>query len=273
MKMHDKAVLKIVKLRQQLSALRSATVVESNRITLSALIDEVDKLPSIAADLFADEPVRFRVQGPRSFPFADLQPGGHFDVEHDRVNSLRACASTFARRHGITLTVREKPNGGARCVRIDGVSGQPAALADLQPKVQQTRQVDPAPAPAPRPAAVAPSSVVHPFDQPERIPERTAFHAPRDRAIEDPQTADDVRQAMEVPEDERTEWQQFVVDEYQHLIEFEAVRPNIIEVIPAYTAKLQGDDLSPRQKWLADKYGYMLEAGWDGVTHTDGLAA
>lgn len=231
----------------------------------------MDKLPSIASDLFADEPVRFRVQGPRSFPFASLQPGDHFDVEFDRVNSLRACASSFARRHGITLTVREKPNGGARCVRVDCVVGTPDALAELQQKSETVRQsstsVDVVP------PIVRQHSDVHVLDLPQRIPDKTAFHVHEDRSIDDPKTADEVREAMAIPHGQRTDWQQFVVDEYQHLIEFEHTRPKVIDVIPAYTAKLEGKELSPRQAWLADKYGYMLDPSWDGATHSDGLAA
>jgi hypothetical protein len=255
MKMHDKAVIKIMRLRESLVKMRSATWVEANKIALSALIDEVDKLPSIASDLFADEPVTMRVQGPRSFPFADLKPGEHFDVEFDRVNSLRACASGFARRHGMTLTVREKPNGGARCVRVDGFEGVPLALAELQKKAAPRGHVAPSGA---RPVAAA-SGVV--LDRPAPPAKGTApyVEAPADTSIEDPQTADEVRAAMAVPEDDRTEWQQVIVEEFQHLIDFEHVKPGFDEVNQAVLT--DRNQRTPRQAWLVAKHMDVVIAG------------
>lgn len=262
MKMHDKAVIKIMRLRAALGAMRSATNVEKSKTALSALIDEVDKLPSIAADLFADEPVRHAVAGPRSFPFAQLQPGDHFDVGHDRVNSLRACASSFGRRHGMTLTVRELPNGGARCVRVDGVTGTPEPLV----AVIEAKRKPAAPQPVHRPIQPAYTPSDEALDRPAPIPERTAFHVPHeDASIDDPQTADDVRACMAIPEDQRTDWQQFVVDEYQHLIEFEHARPPsslILECVLAVgKANDGGPQASPRQEWIAHRF--MNQMGWD----------
>lgn len=256
MKVHDTALLKIIRLRTSLSKLRSSTQYESVKIALTALIAEVDKLPSIASDLFEGQPVRFAVEGPRSFPFADLQPGGHFDVDHDRVASLRACASGFGRRHGMTLTVREKPNGGARCIRIDGIEGTPDGLRE----VLAERQMTAPPKGESRPVVTSAARAgVDPLDLPQRLDERTAFHAPQDRAIEDPETADDVRAAMAIPEDKRTDWQQFVVDEYQHLIEFEHVKPTY-EVVHA-ALLVDGVRRTPRQAWLVANHLDVVEAG------------
>lgn len=265
MKMHDKALIKIMRLRSSLANMRSAALIESNKNALSALIDEVDKLPAIAADLFADEPVRFSVGGPRSFPFAQLKPGEHFDVEPERVNSLRACASTFGRRHGMTLTVREKPNGGARCVRVDGVDDTPQALAEL---IEQKRRLV-APQPVYRPVQTpAARAGIDPLDLPERIPERSAFYVPHeDTSIEDPQTADDVRAAMAIPEDQRTEWQQIVVEDYQHLIEFEHVKPATSEILQCVLAVGRGGQVTPRQEWIALRF--MNDMGWDEQREPD----
>lgn len=260
-KTHSKTISLILKLRESLDRLSKNVRMESTRTALRALIGEVDKLPRIASELFDSNEPDITISRPGAYPFASLQPGDFFDVEFDKVNSLRVCASSYARRHGILLTVRAKNNGGARCVRVDGLTDAPDCLVELaikagMPVVKKSAAAKPqVVAVAPAPASPVAPRKPNPFDEPwDRQPaQNTAFGVAQGvTAIEDPQTADEVRAAMAIPQEKRTEWQQVIVDDFQHLIEFENIRPASFEAKDAHD--VPPAKRTPRQKWIAQFY-------------------
>lgn len=52
------------------------------------------------------------------FPFQDMEVGDSFFLTKDDANTVRAVASIFARRHGITLTVRNTTEQGVEGKRV-----------------------------------------------------------------------------------------------------------------------------------------------------------
>jgi hypothetical protein len=132
MKALDSVLSDVMRLRTRVAQRQSNAVSERTRVALQAIIDEIDKLPSFATDVFMRGDTTNSVTDAVRFPFSGLLPGEHFDVAPERVASLRACASGWSARHGVRLTVRGKPNGGARCIRLDGYVGVPAGLVSLK---------------------------------------------------------------------------------------------------------------------------------------------
>lgn len=236
MSLHRKVTYRIVILRSALTALKATARNRSHVDALDGLIRGVDALIH-QADEMLEPASAVQVAASRgAFDFGAMEQGGHFDVSPERVNSLRVAASNWGRRHGVTLTVRALPDGGARCVRVDGLT--PVELARVLP---------PKPGGDERP--------VHPVtqlrkDNPPRPP------VVRDE-LDDPQTAADVRAAMAIPEEKRTDWQQVIVEDFQHLVDFEHVAPSFEVVHQALL--VDAVNRTPRQAWLVANHLHLLD--------------
>lgn len=261
MSIQKRALNRIQAFRGSMLALSDEAITDKQRDVMRQVVERIDQLQRLV-----DASACLRESGMPSrstFGFAALVfRADGFDVVEARVKSLRVAASAWGSRHGVRLSVT-KTETGARCTRMDGPVREGAgdgvgsvARADDADEVARGLVYRP-----------EPKSVI---DEPRSAPpgERTAFHVPDDdTSLEDPQTADEVRAAMAIPEEKRTEWQQIIVDDYQHLIEFEHVQPNILDVIPCVTAKLQaeleGGDVTPRQAWIAANFAHLLGANDD----------
>lgn len=235
MSLHRKATYRIVNLRSALTTLRATARQPSHLDALNELIRRADDLIAYADEALAP-PTKVQAMASRgAYDFAAMSPGDTFDVEPERVSSLRVAASTWGARHGVKLSVRSLPDGGARCIRVDGLA--PRDIDALMPQALQ-------------PKPVHPVTQLRADNPPVRV---------RDE-LDDPETADDVRKFMDVPADRRTDWQQFVVDEYQHLIEFEHTRPPSSLILECVMAAQKDPEASPRVKWIA---GQVMHLGWD----------
>lgn len=129
MKIHTNVTNKIVRFRSSMVDLKRLARDVANVAVLDAIIEQTDSMLKIADDFLAGPAAAPRKQD--AFSMCSMQPGDWFDVEADRVKVLRVCASQYGKRHGMRFTVRLKSDGGARCVRVDGLHEHPQCLADL----------------------------------------------------------------------------------------------------------------------------------------------
>lgn len=120
MSLHRKATIRIVTLRSALIEMRHLPHSDKHRAALDALVADAEAILRKADELLmAPEPVAEPARR-NIFPFEALEVGGFFEEPAYKVDSLRACASSYGRRHGKRFKVQmQKDKLSAKCFRVE----------------------------------------------------------------------------------------------------------------------------------------------------------